>query len=155
MGRRMQMNPTIPLDRAILKCLSLTSHREYGYEPYVPIVRGQKTHTLRTRRKASGIYECSFDGERGGVVVEIGECEEIHKSAFLTDDFAVADGVVGCQCSSFQCPWHAPAKCLRKLLMETYDEVPEIMVLVHFELVYWKAPNGEWYDQPPPVGGYE
>ena len=142
------MTGTIPLDRAVLKCLSFTSNPELGYEPYRRIVTGQKTHTLRTRRKKAGIYECSIDRSRRGVIVEITHCEEIPTDQVLTDDFARDDGIYGNDTLT-------PAEALSALLNEIYPELPKEMVLLHFDLLYWRTPGDEWIDTPMRDEGFE
>ncbi len=108
---------------------------DLGYDdPLGGILRGEKTHTIRTRPARYGYREVTMGHGRTGIIIEITGCRSIPEAEFLTDEFAQADGLRDAD---------ALATCLKRF----YEHVPASMFRLDFRVV--RVPDRLVKQTPP------
>ena len=93
---------------------------DLGYDPARSILSGQKTHSVRRRRVASGrLREITLDAKRSGIVLRFGENWQVDPATYTRDDFALGDGVEGS-------PGVSPGHAMRLLFAKFYGDDTEL-----------------------------
>jgi len=112
-----------------LPTIAMGESLKHGYvDPVGAIERGNKKHTLRKCRH-HGDKEITAKGKgRTGIVLRFHKHVEMTRDEFLTDVFALADGIAATDGAS-------PAQNLQALLEHFYGKVPETMWCNHFHVV--------------------
>ncbi len=130
--------PMIDLNEAVLATKAFSTNSLFGYDPRQRMLEGTKRQTLRKIAWKPGLYECTIDGKRSGIVIRVTHSERIDRADFLTDEFAKADGF------NYTNDGVPPRGNLAHTLSNFGGgHIAEQMTVNYFE-VTWVKQDGEW-----------